>query len=143
MIRRSSNSNTRPCAVIVCTCFSRVSDRMRRCASPSAALLTTCVGPEDNGRRISWATPPPGTKSVLRPTAGSPRSWKPQPASNIVIPMKMGMQPARRSLHNDVHQLSGHHADLLRLLPVHELLHRLVGERETLDLVAARVGRHV
>src|SRR5689334_3542357 len=116
---------------------------MRRCASASFSVVTTRVGPDESVRRISWATPPPGTSSVFRPTAGSPRSWKPQPASAIVIPVTTGIQAARSRSDNDIHQLSGHDDDLLRLLSVHEFLHRLVGERESLDLLAARGGGHV
>src|SRR5687767_11684087 len=101
---------------------------MRSTASAPCELGTTRVGPPASVRRISWATPPPGTCSDFRPVAGSPRSWKPQaarrmviPASKLVIPAKAGIQ---FRLHNDVHQPSRHDHDLLRLLPVHELLHR-------------------
>src|SRR5688572_14858283 len=109
---------------------------MRSTASASCELGITRVGPPASVRRISWATPPPGTCRDLSPVAGSPRSWKPQAASNIVIPAKAGIQ----FLDNDVHQSSRHDHDLLRLLPVHEFLHARVGERERLDLLARGRG---
>src|SRR5690349_14201033 len=143
MMRRSSNSYTRPWPVIVRTCFSRVSEMMRRCASASLALDTTRVGPEASVRRISWATPPPGTKSVLRPTAGSPRSWKPHPAS--VIPVKTEIQAKARAsrLNNDVHQAPGHHDDLLRGFALHELLRVRVRQGDGPDLLFGGSGRHL
>src|SRR5688500_13868109 len=99
---------------------------MRSTASAPCELGTTRVGPPASVRRISWATPPPGTCSDFKPVAGSPRSWNPQAARKMLIPAKAGIQFL---LHNDVHQPSRHDHDLLRLLPVHELLHRRVGER--------------
>src|SRR5258705_657591 len=99
------------------------------------------------------------------PTSGSPRSWKPQvtgPKSiraamkmraMIVEPRSSRRRPGpndwtpasagvTRRLNNDVHQSPGNHDDLLRRLPVHELLHRLILERQRLDALSRGRGRH-
>src|SRR5258707_977042 len=109
---------------------------MRRCASASPGMGTTRVGPVESVRRISAATceaPTCETDIVLMPTAGSPRSWKPQAARNNVIPVAAGIQAG--TLDNDVHQASGHHHHLLRLLSVEEPDNGLVRQRGRLDLL--------
>src|SRR4051794_13739903 len=98
---------------MVCTVFSRFSSRTRSCASASGAVATTLVGPVASTRRISASVPPaPVMLSVLRPTDGSPRSWKPQEAS----------RSARAAyLNHDIDELSRHDDHLLGLLPTQEL----------------------
>src|ERR1700682_2002324 len=127
---------------MVNTVFSRASWRMCRCASASAAVCTSRVGPVASVRRMSACTtegPTAEMKSFLMPTAGSPRSWKPQEARKNAIPAKArGM-----TLDNDIHQTPGHDDNFLRLLPRRELHHRLVGHRGRGDLIAARGGGNV
>src|ERR1700687_203665 len=151
---------------MVWTVFSRVSARMRRFASATCGAMTSRVGPLASTRRRSVRTPVGPTvkmSSVLRPTAGSPRSWKPHAAS--VIPAKAGIQAAARAqawipaprlrrsrasfagmtnpLNNDVPHSARHPHPLLRLLAVRELHHVFVVHRRRLDLLATGVDAHV
>src|SRR6185503_15047709 len=119
---------------MVWTVFSRVSPRIVRLASASFWSATSFVVPVPRMRRTSATTlegPTAETKTVRRPTVGSPRSSKPQAEARS--------RSARRSLDNDVHQPAGDDDHLLRLLPRHELDDRHIAQRHRLDLLACRV----
>src|SRR2546430_2385538 len=143
---------------MVNTVFSRDSCRILRCASASAAFVTSRVGPVASVRRMSASTvegPTAEMKSLRMPTSGSPRSWKPQLVNSIVkssvrydfwrsdsVTQKSYLT-LLFALDNNVHQPAGHHDHFLRLLAGGELHHRLVRRRRLGDLLAARGGRDV
>src|SRR5260221_2661430 len=109
---------------------------MSRCASASAGVVTSRVGPVASVRRTSPTTCDGCAlemKSLRMPTSGSPRSWKPHAE-------RTSKRHAAKSLDNDVHQSPRNDDDFLRLLSAGELLHRLVRHRGFLDLRAARLG---
>src|SRR5438094_9962982 len=121
---------------MVNTVFSRDSCRILKCASASAAFVTSRVGPVASVRRISASTvegPTAEMKSLRMPTSGSPRSWKPHAARKNA--------KSSAALDNNVHQPAGHHNHFLGLLAGGELHHRLVRHRRRGDLIAARGGR--